>query len=255
MSSDASFLSLNSVTFGQESRLLIQHFSLAIARSGFTVLFGGTGSGKTLVMKLLAGIYHPHEGEVLVDGMVVGNLTPAESTRLKRRMGFVFQDAALISNLSIRENLMLPLNQHLPDLTIEEKTDQIKNMLTRFGIIQSIDRRPADLSLTQRRLAGWARALMTGPDILLADDPLTGIDPVNRKRLMMELASLKASGTTVVCATQSLIGLDELADKIAVLDHGTLIDFGSLDDIHDSTHAITTRLLADDRQTHMINRT
>ena len=191
---------------------------LRVAAGESVALVGPSGSGKTTLLHLVAGILMPNAGRVLVDGEELGSLDTAARRAFRvRRIGLVFQEFELLEYLSVLDNVLLPYRIH-PALSLDDAArDRARSLAERLGIGDKLGRLPTSLSQGERQRAAVCRALVTGPPLLLADEPTGNLDPANKERVLDALFELAAeSGATILTVTH---------------DHELLQRFGSVVDL------------------------
>lgn len=197
-------LRLSDVSFSNNGTPILKSASLEIERNTLTTVLGRSGSGKSSLIKIMAGIFVPDSGVVEIQGQDFYRQKEKEKINIRKKVSFVFQNAALISNLSIKENLMLPLNFHYPKMPLKERNDLIERMLTQVDMLKSINGRPAQLSVGEKKLIGIARALITKPEILFLDEPLGSLDASVSCKLLDVIHSYSLhQWSTIVAVTYS----------------------------------------------------
>jgi phospholipid/cholesterol/gamma-HCH transport system ATP-binding protein len=216
------------------------------ARKGETlVVMGGSGSGKTVLLRLIAGLLRPDRGHIRVFGRPIERLSEEELLPIRRRMGYVFQGAALFDSLTVYENVAYPLREHtrLPEVEIR---DRVLQSLARVGLDGGVlPLLPAELSGGMRKRVGIARALIAEPEILLFDEPTAGLDPTNA-RLVAELIREVQAG---VCDTSLVVTHDlelarTVADRVAVLIDGRFAALGPRDQVLETDEPAVRAFLA-----------
>jgi phospholipid/cholesterol/gamma-HCH transport system ATP-binding protein len=211
---------------------VLRGVSFSLTRGETLVIMGGSGAGKTVLLRLVAGLIRPDGGQLRVFGRRIEHLTEEELLPLRRRMGYVFQGAALFDSLSVRENVAYPLREHtrLGEAEIEERV--VRN-LSVVGLSSDVlPLLPAELSGGMRKRVGIARALSVEPEMLLFDEPTAGLDPTNAK-LVAELILQLRGG---VCDTAMVVTHDvelakTVADRVAVLLDGRFGALGPADEV------------------------
>lgn len=173
--------------------------SLRIERGSLTVVSGPSGSGKTTLLALLGALERPTRGQVVFDGDDLGGCSGMQLARVRRRMGFIFQDFALIPNLTVEENITYPLIAR--GLTRAERSRRAREVLARFGMEAMRSARARSLSGGEQQRVAIARALAGKPEVVLADEPTSNLDPSNAESLLAIVRQLHAEGKTVVISS------------------------------------------------------
>ena len=209
-----------------------------------TVVLGGSGSGKTVLMKHVMGLFKPDKGEVIVDGENVSAMSRQELAVFRERMGMVFQNAALFDSMTVGENVAFPLREHskLGDAEIREK---VKETLAVVDLHDVEHKFPAELSGGMRKRVGLARAVIRQPKIVLYDEPTTGLDPLTTESVdQMILGAAKKLGVTSLVISHDIGSAFHIADHIAMLHHGVIVDQGKPKDLRNSKDPHTREFLA-----------
>ncbi|POQ98473.1 hypothetical protein AU468_12835 [Alkalispirochaeta sphaeroplastigenens] len=232
-------IELEKASFVHNGEALLQETSLRIESGACVLVMGPSGAGKSLLLKILAGIIPLSTGRIRLDGRDLQQISDRELRKMRTRQGFVFQDAALWQNLSLRQNLSLPLQYNTPRFPPEEIEARIAHLAKRIGFYQSLDLRPARLSSGNQMMAGIMRALMTHPEICFFDEPSNGLDTATQQNLLEILQDLKRQGKTLVIASHDSTIAARLADWFLLIDRGEVIFF---DTAHNSTRAGNPRV-------------
>ena len=209
-----------------------------------TVIMGQTGCGKSTLLKACAGLIPPDSGSVLFRGQDIFLLNEKGMRGLRKVNGFVFQDGALWENKTLFENLALPLQVHFPELTGSEVTRRVVRALEKVGLEDSAAQRPAALSGGEKKLASFLRALVTEPSLVFMDEPTLSIDFRMTERINQMIRDLKARGSTIIAVTHDPQLTTTLADRLVVMDAGTVIAEGDFDAVRRSGDARTREILA-----------
>lgn len=196
-------------------------------------LFGGSGSGKSVILRSIIGLEHPDAGEIIFEGRNIVRLTERALTPIRTKIGYVFQNGALFDSLTVEENLAYPLIEHtkLKPAQIKKKVDE---MLALIDMKDSNFLYPNELSGGMQKRAGLARAIILEPQIILFDEPTAGLDPVNTKRLLENIQKLKKKGITGIFVTHDIPSAFEIADRIAILYMGKIYIIDTLENIKES---------------------
>ena len=208
-------------------------------------ILGRSGTGKSVTLKLLMSLIKPDMGEIWVDGDEITRLKEAEISRVRRKMGFLFQDAALFDSLTLYENLALPLHR-LTSKSQAEIDASVNKVLTQVGLESDKQKMPAALSGGMRKRAGLARALVLEPKILLADEPSSGLDRITAAEIDELLIQQKTEHqTTVIVVTHDVHGARRVGDRFAVFDKGDLVAFGTAPEVEQSDHETARKLISE----------
>ena len=224
---------------------VLQGVSFALEKGETLVIMGGSGSGKTVMLRLVAGLIRPDAGTVHVFGRSIEHLSEEELLPIRRRMGYVFQGAALFDSLSVRENVAYPLREHTR-LDGREIEARVVRNLRQVGLgPEVLSLLPAELSGGMRKRVGIARALAVEPEVLLFDEPTAGLDPTNSK-LVAELIQQLHGGVcdTAIVVTHDLELAKTVADRVAVLIDGRFAALGPVDAVLASDNAAVQAFLA-----------
>jgi phospholipid/cholesterol/gamma-HCH transport system ATP-binding protein len=208
-----------------------------------SLILGPSGTGKSVLIKHLIGLLFPDAGDVLVHGRSVPSMTNSELLDLRTRFGICFQDGALFGSLSVYDNVAFPLRQHT-DLTEAEIRDTVMQRLADVGLADAAYRLPAQLSGGMRKRAGFARALVMEPQIVLFDEPDSGLDPV-RTGLLCELIQAVHSehGGAFVVITHNIMAARQIGEYVAVLWNGKIVDAGEASDMFNSDEPFIRQFL------------
>jgi phospholipid/cholesterol/gamma-HCH transport system ATP-binding protein len=210
-----------------------------------TVILGGSGSGKSVLMKHLIGLLVPDQGRVIVEGTELATLGSKEMNTFRMRFGMVFQWAALFDSMTVYENVSFPLREHHRDMPEEEIAKRVKQRLELFGIGGTEDKFPADLSGGMRKRVGLARAIIMEPRIILYDEPTTGLDPITTTSVdEMILRAKERLGVTSVVISHDIGSAFHIADYIAFLYDGRIVAYGPPAALRASDHPFVAEFLA-----------
>ena len=218
---------LEHVTKSFGARKVLNDVSLDVpARSGFIIL-GRSGTGKSVTLRHIIGLMRPDSGRVFVEGDEISALNGPDLVRVRRKIGFLFQNAALFDSISVGENAAFPLRRHtrLSDAEIRNRAQQ---KLEAVGLGNEYNKMPAALSGGMRKRAGLARAMALDPAILLVDEPSAGLDPITADEIDELLLTQKQNdGTTIVAVTHNIPSAKRLGDELVMLHEGRIIARGS----------------------------
>jgi phospholipid/cholesterol/gamma-HCH transport system ATP-binding protein len=230
---------------GFETTPVLKGVSLALDKGETLVVMGGSGSGKTVLLRLIAGLLRPDAGQIRIFEVNIENLSEEELLPIRRRLGYVFQGAALFDSLTVYENVAYPLREHtrLPPAEIRKR---VVHFLSLVGLNEGIlGQLPAELSGGMRKRVGIARALVSEPEVMLYDEPTAGLDPTNSK-LVAELIAQMRTGVcdSSIVVTHDLDLTKSVADRVAVLVDGHFAAMGTTAEVMASRDPAVQAFLA-----------
>jgi len=199
------------------------------------VILGKSGSGKSVLIKCLVGLETPDAGEINIFGQDISRLSYDELNAMRVRIGFLFQNGALYDSMTVRENLAFPLRQHKKTMTKEKKTEVITEMLDNVGLADSIDQMPSKLSGGQNKRIGLARTLILRPELMLYDEPTTGLDTGTAKEISELIVKMKEKyKISSITITHDMACAKLTADRIIMLKEGAVYAEGSYEELEKS---------------------
>jgi phospholipid/cholesterol/gamma-HCH transport system ATP-binding protein len=211
-------VSVRDLRMGYGSRVLLENASFDVARGEILVILGGSGCGKSSLMKNIIGLYQPMAGDILIDGESIVQARGDAKAALQRKMGVMYQSGALFGSLNVLENVRFPLDQ-FTDLALEQKNLTARMLLEQVEMAYAEGLMPGELSGGMLKRAGIARAMALGADILMLDEPSAGLDPITAANLDRTILSLRANlGFTFVVVTHELQSIFTVADRAIMLD-------------------------------------
>ena len=230
-----------SKSFG--GKQVLRDVTFSVAREETICLLGRSGTGKSVSLKLMIALIKPEAGHVWIDGEDITRLKGQELSRVRRKMGFLFQNAALFDFLNLYDNLALPLRRltNKSDQEIEESIDRV---LHQVGLGADREKMPAALSGGMKKRAGLARALTLEPEILLVDEPSSGLDRITAGEIDDLLLEQKRH-TTMIIVTHDVNGARRVGDKFAVLDRGNLVALGKPEQLEHHESETVRRLITE----------
>lgn len=230
-----------SKSFGPKEVLKSVTFSIA-AGTAF-VLLGRSGSGKSVMLKIICGLLKVDSGSVAVHGNEITKFDSQQLAETRRHMGFLFQSAALFDSLSVGENVAFPLRRNTRK-TDAEIREQAKDLLKKVGLDGEYDHAPSQLSGGMRKRAGLARALAMEPSILLIDEPSAGLDPITSTEIDQLLVDIKTKHhATLVVVTHNIPSARRIADQMAFLEDGHLVAQGTLKELEQNENQLVRDFL------------
>jgi phospholipid/cholesterol/gamma-HCH transport system ATP-binding protein len=223
---------------------VLKGVSLMMEPGTTTVVLGGSGSGKTVLMKHIMGLFKPDKGEVIVDGENVSTMDRQELAKFRTRMGMVFQSAALFDSMTVYDNVSFPLREHtkLPE---EEIRTRVKEKLAVVELHGVEEKYPSELSGGMRKRVGLARAIVRDPKIVLYDEPTTGLDPLTTESVdEMIINAREKLGVTSVVISHDIGSAFHIGDVIAMLHDGRIVEMGPPEKLRRSKEPHTRHFLA-----------
>ena len=211
------------------SKKVLDDTNLDIEKGRITVIIGRSGEGKSVLIKHIIGLLRPDSGEILLDGQDITKMTERELNEVRRRFGMLFQGAALFDSMTVGENVAFPLREHteMPEADLKKV---VKEKLRKVGLKDIENMMPADLSGGMKKRVGLARAIAMDPEIVLFDEPTTGLDPVMSDNIAtLILDTQRDLKTTYVVITHDIPLTYKIADKVAMLHEGKIVEQGDVD--------------------------
>jgi len=219
------------------SHKVLTGITLSVPAGSTLVILGGSGSGKTVLMKHMIGLLKPDSGQVIVDGEDIVPMGAEQLEQLRRKFGMVFQAAALFDSMTVYENVSFPLREHRKDLSEDQMRALVREKLSIVGLKNVEEKYPSDLSGGMRKRVGLARAIVLDPKIVLYDEPTTGLDPITTDYVdEMILDAKKQLGVTSVVISHDIASAFKVADNIAFLYQGVIVDQGHPSKLRHSEH-------------------
>jgi len=228
-------------SFGEQEVLC--GVDLVVERGTTTVILGMSGSGKSTLLKHIVGLLRPDAGRVLVEGHDVASVSRRELAGIRSRIGYVFQGAALLASLTGEENVALPLGER-ERLGRPEAAGRVREVLELVHLSDAGRKRPDELSGGMRKRAGLARALVTRPEIILYDEPTTGLDPVICRSINELILEIKLKlGVPAIVISHDVPGARLVSDRMALLHEGRIAAEGTPDEMMANTDPVVWRFL------------
>ena len=229
-------------TFG--SLKVLNGVSVCLHRGETLAVLGRSGTGKSVLLRLIVGLETPDSGSVRILGQDIAGLSLDRLGVVRKKMGFLFQHAALYDSLTVGENVGFPLRHHRRDLSKAERSDRVNQLLTEVGLENALNKMPSDISGGMQKRVGLARALALEPEILLLDEPTAGLDPISSGEiddLVLKLQREHQMASIVV--THDLHSAKTIANRLALLDKGNVIIEGNFEDLQQSDIAFVKEFL------------
>jgi phospholipid/cholesterol/gamma-HCH transport system ATP-binding protein len=233
-------------TFGTNH--VLRGLDLGLPEGQISMILGPSGTGKSVCIKHIVGLLYPDEGDVLIQGVSVPALPDAELFEMRKKFGVLFQDGALFGSMNLYDNVAFPLRQHT-EKGDEEIAEIVNSRLREVGLGNANEKMPNELSGGMRKRAGFARALVLDPEIVLFDEPDSGLDPV-RTALLCELIKEvhEENGGTYVVITHDIMSARRVAEHIAVLWRGRIVESGPAAELFASENPFVRQFLSGESQ-------
>jgi phospholipid/cholesterol/gamma-HCH transport system ATP-binding protein len=210
--------------------------TLSVFAGETLVVIGGSGTGKSVLLKCLIGLLRPDAGSIRFQGHELTGFREEDFLQVRRHVAMVFQGSALFDSLSVGENVAYPLREHFPKLPPEELRQRVAQKLALVNLPNTEGMRPADLSGGMKRRVGLARAIATDPEVILWDEPTTGLDPITTESINAMINTMqKQLGCTSIVVTHDMVSAFAVADRIAMLANRRIVQVGTPEEMRHST--------------------
>lgn len=218
-------------SFGKHNHIL-KGVDLSVQKGENLVVLGKSGSGKSITIKCLVGLIAADKGEIKVFDTDITTLDDNELNKIRIRIGFLFQNSALYDSMTVRENLEFPLKRHSKNLTPEEVEDAVTEVLGSVGLAEAIDKMPSELSGGMRKRIGLARTLILKPEIILYDEPTTGLDTITSREISELILDIQEKyKTTSIIITHDMACAKLTGDRVVILKDGVINAEGSYEEL------------------------
>jgi phospholipid/cholesterol/gamma-HCH transport system ATP-binding protein len=241
---DNGLITLKNITKRFGSNIVLDNVSLTIEKSKTTVVIGPSGCGKTVLIKHMIVLLRPNSGEVYFKDQRIDNLRESELNKVRTHYGFLFQGGALFDSLNVTENILFPIRQHCEITDFRQAEELVKNKLAMVGLDGFQNYYPANLSGGQRKRVALARAIALNPQVILYDEPTTGLDPIRSDVINELILKLQRElGETTVVVTHDMTSAYKIADRIVMLHDGKIVADGNADDIRNHPHPVVQQFI------------
>jgi len=223
---------------------VLDGINLHVTRGETLAVLGRSGTGKSVLLRLIIGLETPGSGSIHIHGQDIAGLAMDRMGEIRKKMGFLFQHAALYDSLTVAENVAFPLEHHRRDMSRSERGDRVMQLLAEVGMEGDVEKMPSDISGGMQKRVGLARALALEPEILLLDEPTAGLDPISSGEiddLILKLQRERRMASIVV--THDLHSARTIASSLALLDQGKVVIEGRFEDLQQSHIAFVEKFL------------
>ncbi len=237
-------ISLRGVSKWFGSTTILKDVTFDVLRGKITAILGPSGTGKSVLLKNIIGLLRPDEGEILVDGEAIGSMSERDLFRVRKKFGVLFQDGALFGSMNLYENIAFPLREHTRKSEREIRTI-VHRQAELVGLVDHLGKLPGEVSGGMKKRAGLARAMVLDPEIVLFDEPDSGLDPVRVAHLdELVVTAQKETGATFFIITHNIPSVMRTADYLGLLFRSRLVRFGSKEDMCASDNPVIKQFLS-----------
>jgi phospholipid/cholesterol/gamma-HCH transport system ATP-binding protein len=230
-------------SFGDQP--VLNGIDLAVEKGETLAVLGRSGTGKSVLLKLIIGLQAPDSGSIRIDGKEIAGLALEELNEVRKKVGFLFQYAALYDSLSVGENVAFPLKRHAA-LSAAERKERVRELLASVGMERDLEKMPSKISGGMQKRVGLARALALEPDVLLFDEPTAGLDPITAREIGELILRLQEQGKRAyIMVTHDIPNAKTVADRVALLKEGNILVEGTFEDLRQSSDEFVAQFLRD----------
>lgn len=230
-------------SFGQQQ--VLKGIDLTVNKGEILAVLGKSGTGKSVLLKLLIGLEKADEGSIWIAGLETTHLEMDELNEMRMKVGFLFQEGALYDSLTIAENVAFPLRRHTK-MSDVERNEKVRALLLSVGLDKDLEKMPSDISGGMRKRVGLARALALDPEIILFDEPTAGLDPITAADIGRLIEKLrKERNVTSIVVTHDMHAAHHFSDRIVMLKEGNILISGSFEDLEKSKDPFVAQFLSD----------
>ena len=236
-------IELKNVTKSFAQHNVLDGIDLTVEESETMAVLGRSGVGKSILLKLLIGLEKPDSGSICIEGREITGLATQDLSEIRKRIGFLFQQAALYDSMTVEQNIEFPLRRHTK-LSRDERRARAKDLLINVGMESDLDKLPAELSGGMKKRVGLARALALDPRIVMFDEPTAGLDPVTSAEIDDLILQLKKKRRmTSVIVTHDIHSAKHISDRVVVLDQGKIVEQGTFSELERSANPFVMQFL------------
>jgi phospholipid/cholesterol/gamma-HCH transport system ATP-binding protein len=219
-------------SFGAQK--VLDGVDLEVALGETLTVLGQSGTGKSVLLKLIVGLQHPDSGSVCIHGKEITTLSRDQLNETRKKIGFLFQNAALYDSLTVEQNVAFPLERHTK-MSSKETKDRARELLSTVGMAEDLDKLPGEISGGMQKRVGLARALALSPDILLFDEPTAGLDPITASGIDELIRKMqKERGITSIVVTHDIPSAQKVSDRLALMRDGHILVQGSFQELQEN---------------------
>jgi phospholipid/cholesterol/gamma-HCH transport system ATP-binding protein len=231
----APFVAVENLRKTYENHMVLNGINLSVNRGETLAVLGRSGTGKSVLLRLIIGLEKPDSGSIRIHGQNIAGLALDRMGEIRKKMGFLFQQAALYDSLTVAGNVAFPLVHHRREMPRSEREERVRQLLAEVGMEDDLQKMPSDISGGMQKRVGLARALALEPEILLLDEPTAGLDPISSGEiddLILKLQRERQMASIVV--THDLHSARTIANSLALLDQGNVVIEGTFEDLQES---------------------
>jgi len=230
-------------SFGEQT--VLNGIDLTVEPGENLAVLGRSGTGKSVLLKLIIGLQKPDSGSVCIQGQEITGLSMEQLNEIRKKVGFLFQQAALYDSLTVEENVAFPLDRHVK-ISAAERKEKVRELLSGVGLDHDLDKLPSEISGGMQKRVGLARALALDPEILLFDEPTSGLDPITAAEIGKLIVDLKKRRRiTSVVVTHDVHGAKTFSDRLTLMDKGSIVAEGTFEDLQKSRDKFVIQFLKD----------
>lgn len=228
-------------SFGEQA--VLNGISLQVRPGETLSILGQSGTGKSVLLKLIVGLQVPDSGSICIHGKEIAGLPLDQLNEIRKKIGFLFQNSALYDSLTVEENVAFPLRRHIK-MSDGERKKRVQELLSSVGMEQASQKMPGQISGGMQKRVGLARALALGPNILLFDEPTAGLDPITAAEIGELILKLqKEHNMASIVVTHDIHGAQTVSDRVALLRDGQILIEGTFEDLQNSSDAFVAQFL------------
>jgi phospholipid/cholesterol/gamma-HCH transport system ATP-binding protein len=224
-------------------RTVLNGINLEVAEGETLAVLGQSGTGKSVLLKLIIGLQEPDSGSVHIRGQEIGKLDLNQLSEVRKKIGFLFQSAALYDSLTVAENVAFPLRRHT-ELSAAGRQERVRELLSSVGMARDLEKLPSEISGGMQKRVGLARALALQPDVLLFDEPTAGLDPITSEEINNLIVKLqKERRMSSVVVTHDVHSARTVSDRLVLMREGNILIAGTFEDLQKSHDQFVSQFL------------